>query len=87
VALGWLALAAALLRFGERLLVVVGLIAAGTTLLDLREVILQGSGGHPSVAILAAVDALCHAAVVGLVVLALFPWKQQAGDPILPSRQ
>ncbi len=68
--LGSLALAAALLLLGRKILPLVILIVSVATILDVREVLFQIGRANAGIAIVAAVVALTHAAVVVLGILA-----------------
>jgi hypothetical protein len=69
VVIGWTVLAAALLLFGPGALILIALAVA--TVLDVTEVLRQVALANGTVAILAALVALSHAAIAVLPVLAL----------------
>ncbi|UVK51617.1 hypothetical protein DBIPINDM_004908 [Mesorhizobium sp. AR02] len=72
-------LAAAVLRLGKATLLLAILLAGAAAILDGREVILQLARANASVASLAALTALAHAAVVILAVLAWQAVSTRAG--------
>jgi hypothetical protein len=72
VALGWVVLAAGLLLFrGPTVLILVALAAAAATVLDVMEVLRQWALANGTVAILAMLVTLTHAAIAVLAVLVL----------------
>jgi hypothetical protein len=79
----WLALIAALLRIGRRVLPVVLLVAAAACVLDVREIIRQIGEAQTGLAILAALVAAAHWAVVVLAAMALMRarWSPTRGEP------
>ncbi len=84
VVIGWLVLAAGLLRFRSRVVVlVVALGAAASAAFDALEVLKQVRRANSTVAILAALVALGHAAIVVLSVLVL----RAQGVPLLAARR
>ncbi len=84
VVIGWLVLAVGLLRFRSRVMVlVVALAAAASTAFDALEVFKQARRANSTVAILAALVALGHAAIVVLSVLVL----RAQGVPLLAPRR
>ena len=68
---GWLALAAGLLLFGPRVLILIALAAVAATIFDTLEVFGQLGRNNGGVAALAAVVALLHAAIAFLSILVL----------------
>lgn len=74
-------LAAAVLRFGKATLLLAILLAGAAAILDGREVFLQLARANASVASLAALTALSHAAVVILAVLAWQAASTHAAGP------
>ena len=85
--LAWLALIAALLRIGPRVLPVVLLVAAAAVVLDVGEVIRQIGERQAGFAVLAALVAAAHGAVVVLSAIALLHARRlpAAGIPV-PSQ-
>ena len=83
-----LLLAAALLRFGPRLLPLVILVAGAATLLDIRELLVQVGRANTVIGVLAGAVALTHAAAA---VLALLVWRAyrtahpHPADPAQPA--
>lgn len=75
VAVGSLALAAALLRFGQPVLIVVIPVAVVMTILDMMEVFRQMGEANMRIATLAVVVGLTHAAIAILAILALREWR------------
>ena len=75
VALGSLALVAALLWFGHPVLVIVIPVAIVMTLLDVAEVMKQASEGNRAIAILATIIGLIRVAVAILAIVALREWR------------
>lgn len=71
VVLGWTVLAVGVLLFGPRVLILVALAAAVATVLDLMEVTRQLALANTTVATLAILVALSHAAIAMLSVLVL----------------
>jgi hypothetical protein len=79
-ALAWLVLIVALLRFGRWLLPVVVLAAGAAFALDVGEIIRQVGETQSGLALLAALVAAGHGAVVVLALLALFPPRRSAAS-------
>lgn len=75
---GSLLLAGALLWFGPRVLPLVVLMAGLTTLLDIREVLLQSGRANGTVALLAGGVTVTHAAAA---VLAILAWRAYRAAP------
>jgi hypothetical protein len=71
VVIGWTVFAAALLLFAPGALILIALAVAAATVLDVTEVLRQVALANGTVAILAALVALSHAAIAVLSVLAL----------------
>jgi hypothetical protein len=85
VVLGWVVLAAGLLLFGSPpVLILVALAAAAATVLDVMEVMRQLALANGTVAVLAILVALSHAAiaVLSVVVLREYGRAQQQGSRV-----
>jgi hypothetical protein len=86
-ALSLLVLAAALLRFGHPVLIVVIPVVILMALLDVVEVTIQMSEGNMDIAILAAIIGLTRTAVAILAIIALREWRTSLHQVDTNSRQ
>jgi hypothetical protein len=77
VVIGWTVLVAALLLFGPGALILVVLAASAATVLDVMEVLRRVAFANGTVAVLAALVALSHAAIAVLSVLVLRRYGQR----------